>query len=199
MTAQVLIIGAGPVGLTMAAELARYGVGVRILDKAAQRTDKSKALVIWSRTLELLDRGPGSRRFIEAGFKADAVNLIAGDKPIGRIDMARLDTPYPFGLMIPQSETERLLEAYLGELGVTVERSTEVMSFTLRDDGVEAVLRTGDGEPQTVSADWLIGCDGAHSLVRHTVGASFAGDTRRHERCCYHTQAWRALCRASGN
>ncbi|MDB5671479.1 MAG: pcpB, partial [Alphaproteobacteria bacterium] len=64
MHTQVLIVGAGPVGLTMAAELARYGVSVRIVDKAPQRTDKSKALVLWSRTLELLERGPGSARFI---------------------------------------------------------------------------------------------------------------------------------------
>ena len=69
MTKPVLIVGAGPVGLTMATELARYGIAVRIVDKSPQRTDKSKALVLWSRTLELLDRGVGSTPFVEAGFK----------------------------------------------------------------------------------------------------------------------------------
>src|SRR5580704_9277726 len=102
MTTQVLIVGAGPVGLAMAAELARYGVSVRIVDKAPQRTDKSKALVLWSRTLELLDRGAGSARFVEAGFKAQAVNFIAGEKVIGHVDMGGVDTPYPYGLMLPQ-------------------------------------------------------------------------------------------------
>ena len=109
----VLVVGAGPVGMTMASELARYGVPVRIVDKAAQRTDKSKALVVWSRTLELLDRGGGSAPFVDAGFKTEAVNFIAGDKVIGRVSMEGVRTPYPFGLMLPQSETERLLEERL--------------------------------------------------------------------------------------
>src|ERR1700677_1975959 len=73
MTKPVLIVGAGPVGLTMATELARYRIPVRIVDKSPQRTDKSKALVLWSRTLELLDRGGGSSPFVEAGFKVHAV------------------------------------------------------------------------------------------------------------------------------
>ena len=88
MTQNVLIIGAGPVGLTLAIELARYAVPVRIVEKAAHRTDKSKALVLWSRTLELLDHQPGgSEPFLEVGFKADAVNFFAGEKRIGRVSM----------------------------------------------------------------------------------------------------------------
>jgi 2-polyprenyl-6-methoxyphenol hydroxylase-like FAD-dependent oxidoreductase len=71
----------------MASELARYGVAMRIIDKAAERTDKSKALALWSRTLELLDRGGGSAPFVKAGFKTEAVNFIAGDKVIGRVAM----------------------------------------------------------------------------------------------------------------
>src|ERR1700709_2300938 len=171
MQPQVLIVGAGPVGLTLAMELTRYGVPVRIVDKAPARTDKSKALVLWSRTLELLDRGPGSARFIDAGFKAEAVNFIAGDKLIGRVGMGGVDTPFPFGLMIPQADTERLLDEYLAELGVTIERGVEVTGFSDRPDGVDVTLRNGDGIEQSVSAQWLIGCDGAHSLVRHAVGA----------------------------
>ena len=88
MTQSVLIIGAGPVGLTLAIELARYAIPVRIVEKLAQRTDKSKALVLWSSDLELLDRQPGgSAPFIEAGFKAHAVNFFAGGKRIGRVGM----------------------------------------------------------------------------------------------------------------
>jgi 2-polyprenyl-6-methoxyphenol hydroxylase-like FAD-dependent oxidoreductase len=177
MMTQVLIAGAGPVGLTMAAELARFGVAVRIVDRAPQRTDKSKALVLWSRTLELLDRGPGSGRFIKAGFKIDAVTITADGKQIGRVEMGSIDTPYPFGLMLPQSDTERLLDGYLGEFGVTVERAVELTRFTPRSDGVDAVLKRSGGIEESVSADWLIGCDGAHSVVRHIVGAPFTGET----------------------
>src|SRR4051812_23305283 len=106
---QVLIVGAGPVGLTMAAELARYGVSVRIVDKAPQRTDKSKAMVLWSRTLELLDRARCSDGFVAAGLKIDGANIISGDKPLGHINIAAVESPYPYALSLPQSETERLL------------------------------------------------------------------------------------------
>src|ERR1700754_857155 len=118
MRSRVLIIGAGPAGFTLAVELTRYGVPVRILDKATSRTDESKALVLWSRTLELLERGPGSARFIDAGFKVNAVNMIAGDKLIGHVDMSSLKSPHNYALMLPQADTERLLEEYLVELGV---------------------------------------------------------------------------------
>jgi 2-polyprenyl-6-methoxyphenol hydroxylase-like FAD-dependent oxidoreductase len=177
MRPQVLIVGAGPVGLTLAMELTRYGVSVRIVDKAPARTDKSKALVLWSRTLELLERGPGSARFIEAGFKVNAVNMISGDKLIGHVDMSSLESAHNYALMLPQADTERLLEEYLNELGVKVERSVEVTSLSVGDKSVDAVLRRADGTEESVSAAWLAGCDGAHSVVRHSVGATFDGET----------------------
>jgi 2-polyprenyl-6-methoxyphenol hydroxylase-like FAD-dependent oxidoreductase len=179
MNTQVLIVGAGPVGMTAASELARYGVPVRIVDKSSQRTDKSKALVLWSRTLELLDRGPrGSAPFVEAGFKAHAVNLVAGDGQVmGHVGMDSVKSPYPYGLMLPQSETERLLEERLAGLGVNVERQTEVLGFTATDSGAEATLRRADGQEEKVAAEWLLGCDGAHSTVRHTLGVPFSGET----------------------
>jgi 2-polyprenyl-6-methoxyphenol hydroxylase-like FAD-dependent oxidoreductase len=177
MQSQVLIVGAGPVGLTLAIELTRYGVSVRIVDKAPARTDKSKALVLWSRTLELLERGPGSARFIDAGFKVNAVNMISGNKLIGHVDMSSLESPHNYALMLPQADTERLLEEYLAELGVKVERSVEVSALSVGDKSVEAVLRRPDGSQEALSAAWLAGCDGAHSVVRHSVGATFDGET----------------------
>jgi 2-polyprenyl-6-methoxyphenol hydroxylase-like FAD-dependent oxidoreductase len=163
----------------MASELARYGVPVRIVEKAAQRTDKSKALILWSRTLELLDRGGGSAPFVEAGFKTKAVNFVAHDKVIGRVSMTSLQSPYAYGLALPQSETERLLEERLLGLGVAIERQVELLAFTNNPDGVEAVLRHADGHEETVSTDWLLGCDGAHSAVRHGLNATFAGETMK--------------------
>src|SRR5262245_20553187 len=102
MNTDALIAGAGPVGLTMAIELARYGVRVRIIDKAPARTDKSKALVIWSRPLELLERAGCSAALVQAGYKVDSVNISADKKPIARVSLEGLDTKYPYALMIPQ-------------------------------------------------------------------------------------------------
>ena len=136
MGLQVLIAGAGPVGLTLAVELARYGVSVRIVDKNRERTDKSKALVVWSRTLELLDRTGCADAFIAAGRKGVAANIVARDKEIGRIDLTHVASPYPYALMLPQSETERLLEEHLGGLGVQVERSTALVDFAAADSAL---------------------------------------------------------------
>ena len=177
MRTKVMIIGAGPVGMTLAAELARYGIKPRIVDKAARRTDKSKALVLWSRTLELLDRGIGSAPFRAAGFTVDAVNFATGHKRIGRLALGSADTLYPYAMMLPQSETERLLEERLAELGVVVERNVEVTQVAPGAEGARLVLKHADGSSEDVEADWLAGCDGAHSIARHALGASFQGQT----------------------
>jgi 2-polyprenyl-6-methoxyphenol hydroxylase-like FAD-dependent oxidoreductase len=177
MAAKVLVVGAGPVGLTMAAELARFGVPVRIIDKAAQPTDKSKALVLWSRTLELLDRAGCSGMFVAAGHKVVAANMIAGDRVIGHVGLTGVASPYPFALMLPQSETERLLGEHLASVGVTVERQVEAASFNQTATGVTTVLRRPDGAEERLETEWLIGCDGAHSAIRHGLGLEFEGDT----------------------
>ena len=128
----------------------------------------------------MLDRQPGgSAPFIEAGFKVDAASILAGGERIGHVSMASVDSPYPYALMLPQSDTERLLEGRLNALGAKVEREVEVTSLVMRADGADAVLSHADGREERASADWLAGCDGAHSLVRHTVGATFAGETMK--------------------
>jgi 2-polyprenyl-6-methoxyphenol hydroxylase-like FAD-dependent oxidoreductase len=177
MNPNVLIVGAGPVGLTMAIELARYGVGVRIIDKAPTRTDKSKAVAVWSRSLELLERAGLASALVDAGVRVKAANITNGAERIARVRLDDVDTPYPFALMIPQSETERILETRLSALGVTIERCVELKSFMDGPSGIDAVVECQDGSTEEISADWLVGCDGAHSQVRHSLGIEFRGDT----------------------
>ena len=129
MRQDVLVIGAGPVGLTMAAELARFGLGVRIVDKAAARSDKSKALVLWSRSVELIDRMGCGDAFVGAGIQVHGARIFAGGSEIAHISLDGLDTPHPYALMLPQSETERLLEEHLNAVGVNVERNVELVRF----------------------------------------------------------------------
>ena len=90
---------------------------MRIVEKAAQRTDKSKAIVLWSRSLELFDRPGCTEALVSAGHKVNAANIIAGNKVIGHLDIATVNSPYPFALILPQSDTERLLEGHLNRLG----------------------------------------------------------------------------------
>jgi 2-polyprenyl-6-methoxyphenol hydroxylase-like FAD-dependent oxidoreductase len=161
----------------MAAELARYRVPVRIVDQAAQRTHLSKALVVWSRTLELLERAAVARSFVAAGHKVVAANIVAGAKRIGHINLAGIDSFYPYALMLPQSKTEELLETHLESLGIRVERHVALVGFTDTGGAVTATLRGADGRQESLQSEWLVGCDGAHSTVRHGLGLSFEGDT----------------------
>jgi 2-polyprenyl-6-methoxyphenol hydroxylase-like FAD-dependent oxidoreductase len=179
----VLISGAGPIGLTMANELARYGISVRIVDKSAERTDKSKALVLWSRTLELFDHAGYVEPFLAAGMQAHGAQMSNGKDIIARVSLDDIDSPYPYALMIPQSDTERVLEEQLAKRGVKVERTVALESFTDQGNQVQAVLRKASGESETLTADWLVGCDGAHSTVRHGLGFTFDGTTQPSDWC----------------
>jgi 2-polyprenyl-6-methoxyphenol hydroxylase-like FAD-dependent oxidoreductase len=162
----------------MANELVRHGISVRIVDKSAERTDKSKALVLWSRTLELFDHAGYVAPFLAAGLQAHGAQMYNGKDVIARISLDDIDSPYPYALMIPQSDTERVLEEQLAKRGVKVERTVALESFTDQGNQVEAVLRKASGESETLAADWLLGCDGAHSTVRHGLGFTFDGTTQ---------------------
>ncbi|HKA53855.1 MAG TPA: FAD-dependent monooxygenase, partial [Candidatus Binatia bacterium] len=169
------IIGAGPVGLTLAAALTRYGLKCRIIDRAPARTDKSKALVVWSRSLELLDGLGLAVSFVNTGLKARAASIYGGGKRLVHVEIAGVESPFGFPLMIPQSETERLLSEHLSQQGVEVERRVELISFTERADSVAGTLQHADGHAEPFETPWLVGCDGAHSTVRHTLGTPFTG------------------------
>jgi 2-polyprenyl-6-methoxyphenol hydroxylase-like FAD-dependent oxidoreductase len=175
---QALIVGAGPVGLTMAAELARYGLDIRIIDKAPRATQTSKALVVWSRTLELMDRMGCTQAFLDAGLRGKGGTMRSGGRVLGHMALEDVASAYNFALMIPQSETERLLTEHLQALGATVEREVELTGFTEAPGGIQAQLRHADGREETVTTPWLIGCDGAHSAVRHGLGVAFPGQAQ---------------------
>ncbi len=174
----ILVVGAGPVGLTMAAELARYGVRVRLVDRAPHATETSKALVLWSRTLELMDRMGCTRSFLDAGLRAPGASIRSGGKVLGNPRFEDIASAYNFALMIPQRDTERLLTAHLRSLGVMVERQVDLTGFMEAPDGIEAHLRHADGREETIRTPWLIGCDGAHSTVRHGLGLAFEGSAQ---------------------
>jgi 2-polyprenyl-6-methoxyphenol hydroxylase-like FAD-dependent oxidoreductase len=161
----------------MALELTRYGVGVRIVDKRSQRSDKSKALAVWARTLELMDRAGVSDALVEAGLRANGARMFAGGRQLGELAFDDLPSAHPYVLLITQDETERVLEEHLASLGVMVERGVEFADFT--DDGrhVASQLKLPDGTVEELRTDWLVGCDGAHSSIRHALGKSFDGKT----------------------
>jgi len=114
--------------------------------------------------------------FTGAGLRATHAVMRSGSRELAHIDFSGLETPYPYGLLLPQSETERLLESHLYGFGVQVERGTELVTFGTDATGVNAVLRHPDGREETLRADWLIGCDGSHSTVRHVLGFEFEGE-----------------------
>src|SRR6185369_3965324 len=149
----------------------------RIIDKAPVASDKSKALVIWPRTLEEFDIHGAVEPFLAEGLRVADVHLMARRESLARASLHQLPGPYPFGLFLPQCDTERLLTADLARLGVSVERGVALQGFTNRDEYVTALLGHADGTIETTKTEWLVGCDGPHSAVRHGLDLPFEGDT----------------------
>ncbi|HZP60763.1 MAG TPA: FAD-dependent monooxygenase, partial [Opitutaceae bacterium] len=172
---EIIVIGAGPVGLTMACELLRHGARARLVDQRPTRSVHSKALVITPRTLEMLDLMGLADAFVGAGNRLHRVTAHAQHEVLASVAFDLLGSPYPFALCLPQAETERLLEERLVQLGGRVERGVTFTGLDASPRSVRVTLRGADGIAETVTADWVIGCDGAHSAVRHATGASFRG------------------------
>ncbi|MCA1737415.1 MAG: FAD-dependent monooxygenase [Actinobacteria bacterium] len=174
---EVLVVGAGPTGLMTAGELARRGVAVRIVEKAPERSPLSKALVIHARTLETMDLIGLSDEFVRRGYPAPGLNvgIDSGKKPIS-VEMQGLDIRFPYMLVLPQEETEEILEARLGEHGVTIERDAEFVDVERHDDrSVVSRVRFSGGREEWISSRYLVGCDGAHSAVRRAIKLPFEG------------------------
>jgi 2-polyprenyl-6-methoxyphenol hydroxylase-like FAD-dependent oxidoreductase len=175
----VLVVGAGPVGLTLACELRRHGVPCRVFDDGDGPTppEQSRALALHARTLEIFDAMGLAGPILQRGRRIRALNVYRGEHRFARLefDFSGLDTPYPFVLSLSQGETEKLLFDRLRSLGGTVEWRTRLEDLSQDAGGVSAIL-TGDGDGRRpIRTGWLIGCDGAHSTVRQQLGLPFKG------------------------
>lgn len=173
------MVGAGPVGLTLANELFRHGVPCQVIDSGPEATVKTKALGIMPRTLELLARLGLADIALSRGFVASAFHPFSNARPIARVEFQRVlpEAPYPCPVMLPQHETEGLLTDHLVAQGGVITWATELVRFAQHDEYVDVVLRDGDGQEEQVRVEWLVGCDGAHSAVRHLLDLDFEGNT----------------------
>lgn len=176
-----LVVGAGPTGLTMAGELARRGLTVRIIDRAsAPPPDHSRALGVQPRTMELLGAMGLADAAMARGRRVEGINLLLASGRRARLPMRtfpELATPVPGLFVIQQSDTEDVLSSRLPGLGVTLERGVELASYAQDSDGVTCALRRADGSAEEVRTRWLLGCDGARSAVRKGADIAFDGDT----------------------
>jgi 2-polyprenyl-6-methoxyphenol hydroxylase-like FAD-dependent oxidoreductase len=171
----ILIVGAGPTGLTAAVELSRLGIAVRIVDKASEPSTTSRALGVQARTIELLrPRGVGDE-MLRLGNRARATALYAHGEKLAAIELHRMPSEFNYVLLLAQSETERLLAEQLTRQGGKVERNVELVSLAQNRDDVRAVLRSGDGTEEVVRASYLIAADGSHSVIRKMLGLPFTG------------------------
>jgi 2-polyprenyl-6-methoxyphenol hydroxylase-like FAD-dependent oxidoreductase len=171
----VIVVGAGPVGLVAGCELARRGLRVRVIDKLAQPTDQSRAIAVHARSLDMFDQMGIVDNLLSTGIKARAMQMHAGGRDLFRVPLDGVDSAFPFMLTTAQTETERVLGDHLRSLGVTVDHGIELIALSQDADAVHLTLRGGDGSTEQVSASWAIGADGGQSTVRKMVGTKLAG------------------------
>ncbi|HEX2102048.1 MAG TPA: FAD-dependent oxidoreductase [Solirubrobacteraceae bacterium] len=171
-TADVLVVGAGPVGLTLAAALEARGVDVVLVDKAAEVATTSRAAVIHARTLEVLRGLDVSEELVRRGTIVPRFTVRDRDRALMTIDFDGLPSSYAYTLMLPQNITEDVLTSRLDELGGRVHRPYRLARLDQDGDGVTATMAGG----QTVRASYVVGADGMHSAVREQTGIGFAGD-----------------------
>jgi 2-polyprenyl-6-methoxyphenol hydroxylase-like FAD-dependent oxidoreductase len=167
----VLIVGAGPSGLTLAASLVNKGVATTVVDRQAAGANTSRAAAVNARTLEVLEDLDVARRLVKEGIHAPRFSIRDRARTLIPIDFSELPTDYPYSLMVPQSTTERLLLDRLVELGGSVIRPKTLTSITQDADAVTATFDDGD----IVRARYAVGADGIHSTVREQAGIGFEG------------------------
>jgi 2-polyprenyl-6-methoxyphenol hydroxylase-like FAD-dependent oxidoreductase len=171
---QILIAGAGPSGLALAAELSRRGVSAAIIDRQAAGANTSRACVIHARTMEVLEPLGVTRDLLAEGIKVPVFRIRDRDRSLLTIDFSQIPSSYQFTPMIPQNRIEQILLRHLENFGRSVMRPCELISYSTSTSQIEADVRT-NGSIQSIKARWLIGCDGMHSTVREQSGITFAG------------------------
>ncbi|HWE08175.1 MAG TPA: FAD-dependent monooxygenase [Solirubrobacteraceae bacterium] len=172
----VLIVGAGPTGLTLAASLALLGVDHVVIDRGTECHGGSRAAGVQPRTLEYLDRLGVADRLVADGVRGRGFRIQDGARTLMRISYDDLRTPYPFLLLVPQQVTEAHLARRLGELGGTVHGEHRFISGQSDFPGVTATVAGPDGVLRAIQARFLVGCDGVHSATRTAAGIGFPGD-----------------------
>lgn len=175
----VLIVGAGPTGLTLAAQLQRYGLRFRIIDKLVDRGRESRALAVQARSLEILQQIGCADALVARGNTTARVMIHFDDRalvevPLGDVDAS--DTRFPFILFVSQAETEAVLIHHLHSTGVVIERGVELLGAEASGSDRVCVLRHSDGRDERILSKYVVGCDGAHSTVRKLAGIPFEGD-----------------------
>ena len=183
---EVLVVGAGPTGLATAIELQRRGIDCRLIEKEDSSVETSRALAIQPRTLQAFADMGVLDDVLDEGMRVRGATVYEGDRQLFALNLDYLDTSlqYPFLWWLPQNRTERILVDRLAELGGTVEFETELTGFRQGDRTVTATVRHSEGgesSTETITADWLVGCDGAHSRVRKTLGIELEGVTTPQE------------------
>jgi 2-polyprenyl-6-methoxyphenol hydroxylase-like FAD-dependent oxidoreductase len=170
----VLIVGAGPVGLFLANECARRGLRWRLIEARSSQSVHSKALAIFPRTLEIFDMAGVVGPFLVAANRVTSVAVMAHGRRLAHMRFAPEESPYPFIAMVPQDLTEKLLVEELRRKGGGVEYTTTFVSADQQDDCVRVTVDR-NGQPDQLSASFVVGCDGAHSAVRHLLNIPFEG------------------------
>jgi 2-polyprenyl-6-methoxyphenol hydroxylase-like FAD-dependent oxidoreductase len=176
--AAVLIVGAGPVGLTLAVECHRHGVQFRLIEKNPAPSDKSKALGVWSGTIECLAAMGVVDEFLARSMPLQGLIFNDTGAVVQHTSLHEgIESVYPVPFLLPQYWTEEILTNRLREAGIEIERGVELIALKNEATGVEATLRHADGTLETTAAQWLAGCDGAHSCTRHQLPVEFPGIT----------------------
>jgi len=170
---KILIVGAGPSGLALAAELKRRGVNAAIVDQQPAGANTSRACVVHARTMEVLEPLGVTHDLLAEGVKVPVFRIRDRDRPLLTIDFSDIPSFYRFTLMIPQNRVEQILLQHLESLGCNVIRPCKLIRYATSPSLVEAQVQ--DSSIQSVRAEWLIGCDGMHSTVRQQSGMAFPG------------------------
>lgn len=173
----VVIVGAGPAGLTAAIVLAEAGVDHVLIDRLGEGANTSRAAVVHARTLEVLDGLGIASALVERGIEVPTFKLHDGAKTLATIEFGDLPTEFPYTLMVPQDVTEQVLLDRLHELGGAVYRPLTVTKVTEENGSVTVEYVDEDDQRGEIEADYVIGADGMHSVVREQVGIGFTGDT----------------------